>query len=167
MRAIRIKQIFNTTPWLKIPKEMLADLDTNEDFPYINTCGYEIWNFNSITPNGFENVDFLPCCVIHDFRRHSLLHLHPDDERAKLKRKYDIEFIGNLLTSMNQHNDLSDSDRTALVELCFLYFEAVLNDDIVTNASWYKKITNITGVMWRVLVFPIKATIRQIRLKFM
>ena len=166
MRVIKIKQIFNTVPWLEVPKEMLADLDTNEDLPYINTCGYEVLNFNSITPNGFGGVDFLPCCIVHDWRRSTLVLRHPDDERAKLKRKYDIEFISNCLTAVNQKNDLSDSDRTALVELCYLYGQCVLQDNIVTNEGWFKKFTNIAGVMWRVLIFPLKSTIRQIRQKF-
>lgn len=144
--------------FITIPQAFLDELDAVDEINSINTCGYSFAKSYKLIPNEFEGINFLPACLIHDWRRSKI-------QPTELKAKYesDIEFINNLLTIVNQH-PLSPTDRKALNEICFLYGQCVLTDQVVEGKSVWAKLMNVLKVMTLVLWYPIKATIRHITL---
>ncbi len=161
MQTARILSVLEKAKHLNIPEQLMKDALANDELAYVNECGYEFLKLYELIPNVIASVDFLPCCIIHDWRRRQVINGTYLD-----KVKYDIEFLNNLLLTVNEC-EMSPDERVALTEICYLYFQSVMADQIVDGKPWYMKFWNIVKVLALVMWFPVEATIRAIKLRYL
>ncbi len=159
MESTTIDEVLSEFPWIEIPEGMREDLDENEELAYVNECGYTFMQLYKYIPNGMGGISFLGCCLVHDWRRGQL---QPDDLKGKAQG--DIEFLNNLLNTINQH-EIGETERAALSEIAFLYFQSVSLDRVVEGKSVFVKIWNVMKVLGLVMAYPIKSLIRTVRLR--
>lgn len=154
MRTRKIRIILNAANHLSIPKALLDELNTCYTMDSINTCGYAFANSHRLVPDKFNEADLLPCCIIHDWRRSKMTSNTPIAE----KYKYDIEFTTNILTTINLQ-EWTSAERKAITEICFMYAQCVMADQVVVDRPMIDKLANFTKVVSLIAWLPVKAIV--------